>query len=269
VRSVDPEAPTSVHHTTYPSVDASLRDLALERHMDLTRLVASLGHAARKGAGVRLQQPLPAVRVAGGSTFRALPEWASDVLRDELNVKSVEYAQELSEAVRQRAEANPKILGPKYGKDYPRIRTALQAGDFSVVDGRVRVGDWTLEPEEVTLSLEPAPGYAAAADRGVLVVLDTSLSPELVTEGRARAAVRLIQDARKQAGFEVSGRINVRYSAADGVADAFEQHAAYISRETLATRLEPGLEAGDGWHTAEDEIDGHPVVVAVRREPRP
>ena len=269
VRSVDPEAPSSVHHTTYPSVDASLRDVALERHMDLTRLVASLGHAARKGASVRLQQPLPAVRVAGGSTFRELPEWASEVLRDELNVKSVEYAQELSEAVRQRAEANPKLLGPKYGKDYPRIRTALQAGNFSVVDGRVRVGDWTLEPDEVTLSLEPAPGFAAAADRGVLVVLDTALSPELVTEGRARAAIRLIQDARKQAGFEVSDRINVRYSAADGVADAFEQHAAYISRETLATRLEPGLEAADGWHTAEDEIDGHPVVVAVRREPRP
>ena len=268
VRSVDPEAPASVHHTTYPSVDASLRDPELERHMDLTRLVASLGHAARKGAGVRLQQPLPAVRVAGGSTFRELPEWANAVLRDELNVKSVEYAQELSEAVRQRAEANPKILGPKYGKDYPRIRAALQAGDFSVVDGRVRVGDWTLEPDEVTLSLEPAPGYAAAADRGVLVVLDTSLSPELVTEGRARAAVRLIQDARKQAGFDVSDRINVRYSAADGVADAIEQHAAYISRETLATRLEAGLEAADGWYTARDEIDGHPVVVAVRREPR-
>jgi isoleucyl-tRNA synthetase len=269
VRSVDPAAPTSVHHTAYPSVDARLRDPALERHMDLTRLVASLGHAARKGAGVRLQQPLPAVRVAGGSTFRELPEWASAILRDELNVKSVDYARELSEAVRQRAEGNPKILGPKYGKDYPRIRSALQAGDFSVEDGRVRVGDWLLEPEEVTLSLEPAPGYAAAADRGVLVVLDTSLSPELVTEGRARAAVRLIQDARKQAGFDVSDRINVRYSAADGVADAFEQHAAYISRETLATRLEPGLEAVDGWHTAHDEIDGHPVVVAVRREPRP
>jgi isoleucyl-tRNA synthetase len=269
VRSVDPQAPTSVHHTAYPAVDASLRDAALEREMDLTRLVASLGHAARKGAGIRLQQPLPAVRVSGGSTFRELSEWAGAILRDELNVKSVQYAQELSEAVRQRAEGNPKILGPKYGKDYPRIRGALQAGDFSVEDGRVRVGDWLLEPDEVTLSLEPAPGYAAAADRGVLVVLDTSLSPELVTEGRARAAVRLIQDARKQAGFDVSDRISVRYSAANGVAAAFEQHAAYISRETLATRLEPGLAPGDGWHTAEDEIDGHPVVVAVRREPRP
>jgi isoleucyl-tRNA synthetase len=208
------------------------------------------------------------VRVAGGSTFRDLPEWATALIKDELNVKRVEYARELTEAVRQRAEGNPKLLGPKYGRDYTRIRAALQSGRFSVVDGRVHVEEFVLEPEEVTLSLEPAPGYAAAADRGVLVVLDTALTPELVTEGRARAAVRLIQDARKQAGFDVSDRINVRYAASDGVAAAFEQHAAYISRETLATRLEPGWGAGDGWHTAEDEIDGLPVKVAVRREQR-
>ena len=91
---------------------------------------------------------------------------------------------------------------------------------------------------------------------------------ELVTEGRARAVVRLIQDARKQAGFNVSDRIHVRYDASDGVSEAFEQHAAYIRRETLATRLEPGLDNDGNWHRAEDEIDGLPVVVAVQREQR-
>jgi isoleucyl-tRNA synthetase len=266
VRSVDPEAPASVHLCAYPTVDASLRDAELERVMELTRLIASLGNAARKAASIRGQQPLEAVRVSGGSTFSSLPEWASALIREELNVKRVEYAQELSEAVRQRAEGNPKLLGPKYGRAYAQIRSALQSGAFSVLaDGRVRVDTYTLEPEEVVLSLEPAPGYAAQADRGVLVVLDTSLTPELVTEGRARAAVRLIQDARKQAGFDVSDRINVRYTAADGAAEAFLRHAAYISRETLAVGLESGLEGVDGWHTAEDEIDGLPVKVAVKR----
>jgi isoleucyl-tRNA synthetase len=269
VRSVEPSSPVSVHHTAYPRVDASLRDTELERTMDFTRLVASLGNAARKGASLRGQQPLAAVRVSGGSTFSELPEWASALIRDELNVKRVEYAQELREAVHQRAEGNPRLLGPKYGHDYARIRGALQSGQFAVqADGRVDVEGFVLEPQEVTLSLEPAQGFAAAADRGVLVVLDTSLSPELVTEGRARAAVRMIQDARKQAGFEVSDRISVRYSAADGAAEAFLQHAAYISRETLATVLEPGLGAGDGWHTNEDQIDGLPVKVAVKRERR-
>jgi isoleucyl-tRNA synthetase len=239
--------------------------------MAWTRQVASLGNAARKGAGIRLRQPLGAIRVAGGSTFSSLPEWASALLRDELNVKQVEYAKELSEAVRLRAEANPKLLGPKYGKDYPRMRAALQAGNFSVdTDGRVQVEQWLLEPQEVTISLEPAPGYAAVADGGILVVLDTTLTPELVAEGRAREVVRLIQDARKQAGFDVSDRISVRYAAADGVAEAFQRHAEYIQRETLATRLEAGLAGLDGpaaagWHRAEDEIDGVPVVVAVQR----
>src|SRR5207302_3692493 len=120
VRGVEPSAPVSIHHCAYPEVDESLRNADLERGMELTRLVASLGNAARKGASIRGQQPLQAVRVAGGSTFGELPEWASALIRDELNIKCVEYAQELSGAVRTRAEGNPKLLGPKYGKDYTR-----------------------------------------------------------------------------------------------------------------------------------------------------
>ncbi|HEY3061891.1 MAG TPA: isoleucine--tRNA ligase [Chloroflexota bacterium] len=266
VRGVDSAAPDSVHLTDYPEASAQREDAQLERQMDLTRLIASLGNAARKGASIPLRQPLQAVRVAGGSTFRELPDWATQLISDELNVKRVDYVRELSEAVRQRAEANVKILGPKYGKDYPRIRAALQAGRFEVVDSRVHVEGFVLEPDEVTLSLEPAPGYAAAAERGVLVVLDTTLTPELEAEGRAREVIRLIQDARKRAGFNVSDRIRVRYVASDGVADAFEQHAAYIKRETLATRLEAGLDGVTDWPQVEAEIDGVPVVVAVQRE---
>ena len=123
-----------------------------------------------------------------------------------------------------------------------------------------------LAPGEVTISLELAPGVAAAADRGVVAVLDTSLSPELLAEGQAREIVRLIQDARKQAGFDVSDRIRVRYAASDCVSAATEQHAAYIRRETLATRLERGIDNDAGWHRAEGEIEGLPVVVAVHRE---
>jgi isoleucyl-tRNA synthetase len=265
VRGVDETAPVSVHLTSYPAVDASLQDSELERLMALTRLAASLGNAARKGAAIPSQQPLPGMRISGGSTFDKLPDWASRLIQDELNVRAVEYARELSEAVRQRAEANPKILGPKYGKDYPRIRQALQEGRFSVQDGRVHVEGFVLEADEVTLSLEPAPGYAAAADGGILVVLDTTLTPELLAEGRARKLVRLIQDARKRAGLNVSDRIKVRYQATDGVAEAIEQHSAYVCRETLATQLIAGLDSATSWTQAQAEIDGVPVVVAVQR----
>jgi isoleucyl-tRNA synthetase len=266
VRSVDASAPESVHHSSYPSVDAASRDVELEQNMEWARVVASLGNAARKGAGIPSRQPLPAIRVAGGSTFKDLPDWATSLVQDELNVRSVEFAEELTEAVRQKAEGNPKLLGPKFGKDYPRIRSALHAGRFSIEpSGRVRVEEFELEPDEVVLSLEPAPGYAAAADHGVLVVLDTTLTPELLAEGRAREVVRLIQDVRKRAGFLISDRIQVRYNASDGVAEAFEQHAEYIRRETLATALEPGLDGAQDWHRAEAAIDGVPVVVAVQR----
>ena len=100
----------------------------------------------------------------------------------------------------------------------------------------------------------------------MLVVLDTTLTPELEAEGRAREVVRLIQDARKRAGFNVSDRIQVRYEASDGVAEAFAQHAAYIQRETLATKLDAGLDGVTDWQRVEAEIDGVPVVVAVQRE---
>ncbi|MDQ3809666.1 MAG: class I tRNA ligase family protein, partial [Chloroflexota bacterium] len=128
VRRVGADAPESIHLMPYPQPDVERQDAPLERTMELTRLVASLGNAARKGAGIPSRQPLPAVRVAGGSTFSELPDWASALVQDELNVKRVEYAPELSEAVRQRAEGNPRLLGPKYGKDYPRLRAALQEG---------------------------------------------------------------------------------------------------------------------------------------------
>jgi isoleucyl-tRNA synthetase len=267
VREIDPRAPQSVHHCAFPEAETALYDPDLEPLMELTRRVASLGNAARKGAGIKSRQPLPAVRVAGGSRFTELPAWASSLVVEELNVKRVEYARELSEAVRVKAEANPKLLGPKYGRDYPRLRTALQSGEFRVLeDGRVAVGEVTLEPGEVSLSLEPAPGYAAAADAGILVVLDTTHTPELVSEGRAREIVRLIQDARKRAALDVSDRIRVRYEATNGIAEAIEQHAGYIRRETLATQLAPGLDAAADWVRAEDEIDGMQVVVALQRE---
>ena len=264
VRSIDAAAPTSVHHTDYPAPDPALEDPELVEQVEWTRLVASLGNAARKSAGIRVRQPLPAVRVAGGSTFDQLPSWAVPLIKDELNVKYVEFARELSEAVRRRVEPNVKVLAPKYRSQYPAIRDALRAGQFTVLaDGRVEVAGVTLDADEAAVSLEPAPGYAAAADRGVLVVLDTTLTPELVAQGNAREIVRLIQDARKRAGFDVSDRIEVRYQA-DGLAEVFKQHAKYICRETLATGLDE-LGDADGWYRAEDQIDGVPVVVAVRR----
>jgi isoleucyl-tRNA synthetase len=255
--------------------------------MGRIRQLASLGHAARKRANVNVRRPLPAIRVAGPPGLRDLPEPLLDVLAAELNVRRVDFPapETLQEAVRRRVETNPKLLGPKYGRDYPRLRAALNAGAFEAAEGgRVRVRldegrELELEPEEASVTLEPAPGFAAAVEDGVLVVLDTSQTPELVAEGRARELVRLIQEARKAADFDVADRIVVGVDLPPELRQVLESQAAYVRRETLATSLVdlpdgadnsgPVATSGSPWgpwtHRAEDEIDGLPVVVAVRR----
>jgi isoleucyl-tRNA synthetase len=267
VRSVDPSAPESVHLGQFPQVDPRLENPTLVEQMARVRLLASLGNAVRKQVGIPVRRPLRAVRVATSGAHAELPEELWDVLKDELNVKSVEVSQDLSEAVQQRAETNPKLLGPKYGKEYPRMRQALQAGQFTVgEDGRVRVLEYTLEPDEVSVTVEPAPGQPAAVERGVVVLLDTTLTPELVAEGRARELVRLIQDARKSVGLDVSDRIAVQVQAPRELAEAVEAHRAYVSREVLATDLDMAAELdGQASERVADEIDGMPVTFAIRK----
>ncbi len=275
VRTTDPSAPESVHHCSYPETDPTLEDDRLVAQMERVRLLASLGHAARKGAGIAVRRPLASMRVAAGADVDELPPALLAELADELNVKQVDLAYDLNEAVRRRVEPNPKLLGPKYGKQYPRIRSALQAGAFTVEDGprvHVAVGDDTerqmvvLEPEEATVTLEPAPGYAAAVDGAVLVVLDTLRTPELVAEGQAREMVRIVQDARKAAGFDVADRIVVGVRAPQDLGTVLEQHGGAVRRETLATTLVPlSGDDGDWAHRVAAEIDGMPVEVAVRK----
>ncbi len=265
VRSVEPDAPLSVHHCAFPEVDASLVDAKLVDQMEWVRLVASLGNAARKQVGIAVRRPLPAVKVAAGSKVPKLPKSLVMVIADELNVKDVQFGQDLHEAVRQRVETNPKLLGPKYGAEYPKIKQALQAGSFTVDEqGRVQVEGRTLEPEEASVALEPAEGYAAAVDRGVLVVLDTTQTPELVAEGQAREMVRLIQNARKAAEFDVADRIEVWYESPSELRESIERNASWIRRETLARRLTAGIDGADGFRK-EDEIDGMAVAVVVRK----
>jgi isoleucyl-tRNA synthetase len=276
VRSVDATAPESVHHCEYPAPSADLEDETIVEQMDRVRLLASLGHAVRKQVAIPVRRPLPAVRVAGDASLQLLPRPLLDELATELNVKRVEFPENLTEAVQPRVETNPRLLGPKYGKAYPRLRAALQARAFErTEDGKLRVDldgeSVILEPDEASVTLEPAPGYAAAVGDGVLVVLDTEQSPELIAEGRARELVRLIQDARKAAGFLIADRIVVGLDLPGELRDTLQTQLPYVKQETLATTVE-ALPAptptpdGDRWsHRAEDEIDGLPVVVAVRK----
>src|SRR5262249_39133022 len=158
VRSVDSEAPESVHLCSYPEADEALIDRSLATQVEQTRTLVSLGRAARSQAGVRVRQPLARLRVAsqngtagaGGSPLAALPPELVGDVREELNVRQLEVASDRGEVVERLVRPRPDLLGPRLGRDFPRVLAALRAGEFRVNDdGSVEAGGQRLAPDEV------------------------------------------------------------------------------------------------------------------------
>jgi isoleucyl-tRNA synthetase len=264
VRSIQPDAAESVHHTEFPVARPELRDEALERLVDQVRQVVSLGRAVRNQAAIRVRQPLATVSVAVPTGSAELADELRREIAEELNVKDIVWGADLGGMVRTVAKPNPAVLGPRLGRDFPKVLQALRAGDFSVAeDGRVEVLGHRLEPEVVAVSVEPMEGFAAAAGNGLTVALDTALTPELIAEGRARELVHRIQTMRKDAGFNVEDRIVTSFDRSSELAPVIGKFDAYIRQETLTELLEPdGAQQGFRWEGA---IDGLDIALSVRR----
>lgn len=273
------DLPASVHHTGWATADASLIDEQLLADMDLARAVVSLGHADRVAAEIKVRQPLADIKVvaAGKAERRSAVARFADVIADELNVKRVELAGGEAELVQYRILPVNKTLGPRFGKAFPAVRQALSAADPYAVAAAVSAGQPVplvvdgeaveLAPEDVLVQAEPRPGFQVTNDpqRGIVVALDTVITPELKAEGLAREVVRHIQQMRKDAGFELSDRIHATYDTDDsGLDAAIRQHAEYIQQETLSLSLHasgPHAEA----YVAAGDFDGAVVTVGVRR----
>ncbi|MCA9982252.1 MAG: class I tRNA ligase family protein, partial [Anaerolineales bacterium] len=218
VRSVNPDAPESVHHCLYPQAEAAELDQRLLDKMRLAITTASLGRAARASADVKLRQPLATARVNVGSqqAENDLRELA-DVIAEEMNVKAIEIVSEVGELVNYKLLPNNRVLGPKFGKLFPQIRKALEAVDPTAGARTLQAGDpltlevngetVTLTEEDVLVQTEAQGETAVASERGVTVAVDTHLTPELVQEGYARDLVRYVNNMRKEAGLEISDRI--------------------------------------------------------------
>ena len=257
VRNARRDAEASVHHTPYPEVRVDWIDDALERRMRAAIRVVALGRAARSAAGVKTRTPLPkliAVFDANDRDHGALDgqDDLATVICDELNVKAFEVRDRAEGLVREVVKPELKALGPKLGKDLPRVRAALQAGKYKTVDGGIEVEGFTLSPAEVLVSHEGTPGHTVGKDPGAVVALETTLTPELEAEGLARELVRRVNDLRKDAGFEIADRIALRYAGA--IAPTVERFSELVCGETLATSLTPGL-AGRG-HVWRGELNG-------------
>ncbi|MFN0071541.1 MAG: isoleucine--tRNA ligase [Chloroflexota bacterium] len=268
VRSVNEAAHESVHHTAFPTPNPELRDEALERLVGQVRQVVSLGRAVRNQVNIRVRQPLARVSVAVPSGSSDLADELRREIAEELNVKEIEWGVDLGRMVRTVARPNPSVLGPRLGKEFPRVLLALRAGEFSLSeDGRIQVLGHTLESESVTVSVEPLEGFAAAAANGVTVALDTELTDDLIAEGRARELVHRIQTMRKDAGFNVEDRIVTCYDSSSGLAAVMNTYESYIRQETLTERLVAnGPDQGFRWNGA---IDGLAITLTVCRVTEP
>ncbi|HJW89217.1 MAG TPA: isoleucine--tRNA ligase [Anaerolineales bacterium] len=269
----DEDLPESVHLADWPAFDLARIDAQLNADMQLVMRLASLGHAARNQAAIKVRQPLAEVAFSVGNAAetRALERYA-ELLADELNVKQVRSLSSAGEAVAYSLNPLSKQLGQKYKAHFPAVRAAIQALDAEqaaqdllagqplqvVLDGE------TLEilPEEVEVRAEARSGLVVASEGPYLAALKTELTPTLLREGLARGFVRRVQDLRKQAGFVIADRIRLYVQATPQLAQAIQEHRQYILGETLALELhisEPPSSSAQ----ASAEFDGESVKIGV------
>ncbi|MFC7278467.1 isoleucine--tRNA ligase [Paractinoplanes rhizophilus] len=250
VRPVENDAPSSVHLTAFPGSDASRRDDGLSAQMAVARRLVELGRAARAESGLKVRQPLSRALASSAD----LPEDLLAEIAAELNVGAV--APLTGSFVDATAKANFRTLGKRYGKLVQDIARAIAASDAAVLAADLRSTGTTsvtvngetvtLGPDEVIISETPRAGWAVVSDAGATVALDLSLTPELLRAGRAREAIRQIQEARKAGGLDVADRIALGYATGDEeTALALTEHAGLVADEVLAVSFAPGTPAPD------------------------
>ncbi len=248
VRSVDASAPDSVHLSHWPQADESLIDQQLSVDMALVQKIASLGHAARQAASLKVRQPLAqvVVRTRTDEERESLLRHR-DLLLHELNVKELAFADASSQLVDVQVHPLPKQLGQKYGRGFPLIRKALAEMDQAELAARFQAGEtvvvqvegtsYEVTPEDVEVRSTPRAGYSVAEDGGYLVAVTTELTPALAREGYAREMVRRIQQLRKDAGLAISDRIVNYITTYPTVHQVLEDFGDYIHEETLTVDL--------------------------------
>jgi isoleucyl-tRNA synthetase len=276
VHSTDKSTPESVHFAQWPDYDQERIDEGLNAGMRLVMKLASLGHAARNQAGIKVRQPLIEVAFSMGSKDDvAVLERYAELLADELNVKQVRSLSSTGEVVSYRLKPLPKQLGQKHKSLFPQVRQAIEALDAEeaamvLMNGdsvQVVVEDDTIDvlPEEVEVHAEARQGLVVASEGAYLAALKTELTDELVNEGLAREFVRRVQDFRKNAEFEIADRISLSYDATPNLAEAIESYREYIMGETLAVVLT--RQAGDATEgfSGNAEFSGESVTLWLKK----
>lgn len=268
----------SVHLEDWPEYREKFVDQRINQQNFLVRSIVTLGHQARASQKIRVRQPLSIAEVAlpADADLNSVEEQL-EVIAEELNVKEVKLIalEALGGRIKKVLKPNAKLLGPKFGALVQDIIREAKAGNFSEVDGEIIINGLTVgDGNEVRLTaeeyiLETTVGeengeMAAASEKGITVILHTVITPELLAEGYARELVRMVQDLRKEAGYDVSDHIVLELAADKPLADAVTAHADYIRRETLADEL---IQKGEmEWdREINAEVDFHKVRIAIKK----
>jgi isoleucyl-tRNA synthetase len=264
------ELPDSVHLRDYPEVDAALADPELETGMAAVRLTVELGRAARAQAKAKVRQPLRRAVIVANDAERAAIEARAELVTAELNVKELDFVSDEADLVSYSAKPNYRALGPRFGKRMPQVAAAVEALDAAHVarvmaDGgeigiNIEGDEHTLAPDDVTLALQPLEGYEVEAEAGHAVALQLELDDELRREGLAREIVHAVQIARKEAGLEITDRIELALGGDEELLAAARAHEEYLAGEVLATAV--AYEGVDGTSAT---IDGHELTISVSR----
>jgi isoleucyl-tRNA synthetase len=252
----------SVHLTDWPNALDLPADAALVTAMDRVRQVASSALSLRKSNKLRVRLPLSSLVVAAGDAESMAP--FADILRDEVNVKAVELTTDVAAHGGFEVAVNARAAGPRLGKDVQTVIKAVKAGDWSLQGGTVVAAGISLQEGEFDRRLVAKGGGAAAELPGGsgLVLLDTEVTPELAAEGLVRDLIRVVQQARRDAGLDVADRIVLTIDAPDDVVEAAKRHEEFLASETLATSVTHGSVA-EG--SAGAVGDGTKVTVSVAK----
>ena len=269
VRSVDKNAPESIHLCDFPTADESMVDEALERDMDLVLKIVVLGRAARNGANLKNRQPLAEMYVKADEV---LGDYYTAIIADELNVKKVTFTDDMSCFTDYHFKPQLKTLGPKYGKQLGEIRTLLQnlngakakkeLDETGVLKLVLSTGEISLTVDDLLIEMTRSERYFSVEDGGVTVAIDTELTQELIEEGFVRELVSKLQTMRKEAGFEVEDHIIAAVCTNEKIQALMQANRDSIAEDVLADELV--TEPIDGY-TKDWDLNGEAVTLAVKK----
>ena len=269
VRSIDPDAPESIHLCDFPEVQEAYIDKELESKMDEVLKVVVMGRAARNAANIKNRQPIANMFVKAPEE---LPEFYKEIIEEELNVKNVTFTDDVREFTSYTFKPQLKTVGPKYGKLLGNIKKALSEIDGNqAMDTLNETGVLTfdfdgghveLSKEDLLIDTAQTEGYVTEGDNTVTVVLDTRLTPELLEEGFYRELVSKIQTMRKEAGFEVMDHIYVYVDRNEKIAEVIKKYSDQLKGEVMADSITLGAMSV---YTKEWNINGEDVMLGVAK----